>query len=238
MILFLRDHNFGEQDFGANPPWRSRLERVSPLSHEEGIASDELRENDLPAELLSPDAVIFLHSSNPDCRQKWIDWFTMSDTSSKGHLVIVSREGYVTQDLKWINRIHACYWGLEHFSPRSDNESVREFIIEFNRGIFRPELLQPRSMPEPILAYALAVHYRLIPDDFRALRHAADKAYVEMCEFARGVAKQSEEWSSKGEGDLLPEFEQFEGESATGDEANSIRFRAMRNLINVLRADC
>jgi hypothetical protein len=237
MILFLRDHNFGEQDIGDNPPWRSRLERVSPLLHKEAIASDELSENSSPAELLSPDAVIFLHPSNSDCRQKWIDWFAMPDTPSKGHLVIVSREGGVTQDPKWTDRVHACYWGLEHFSPRSDNESVREFIIEFKRGVFRPELLQPRSMPEPILAYALAVHYGLIPDDFPALRHAADKAYAEMFEFARTVAKRSEEWSRNGEVDLLPEFEQFEGESATGDEANSIRFRAMRNLIDVLRAD-
>src|ERR1700687_5521440 len=162
MMLFLRDHNFGERDFGVNPPWRSRLETVFSLSHEGAIASDELDERTPPQELLSPDAVIFLHALNPDSRHKWVDWFTNVDTSStRGHLVIVARDGGVTHDPKWMSGVHACYWGLGHFSPNSQNESVREFVAEFQRGVFRPDLLQPRLMPEAVLAYALAIHYGL-----------------------------------------------------------------------------
>ena len=239
MIVFLRDWSLRTAESIDHPTtWRKSLGMVVSLSHEGAVDSDLLPEDleaPSPSSLLSKDTVIFLHPGGE--LKTWTDWFSNTTNSPKGHLVIVGSRGEIIPHPEWPDRVHACYWPPEDFSPNTNNGAVRQFIADLNEGVFRPELLQPCAVPESVLAYCLAVHYCLDIHDVSALRDGADREYAEILSFAKTVAGRNTDQVKEYEKNLLPGVDEFERNPKIGDEATSVRFRAMRSLIDLLRSD-
>jgi hypothetical protein len=115
----------------------------------------------------------------------------------------------------------------------------KDFIKDIERsGGNTPnfELLEPTAVPEPILAYAVAVHYGFGEWKLKALRSAADDAYNQLHSYTLTLLPSKKNaFSFPDVG--LPKVAEFEHEPSAHSEAVSKRFKAMRNLIDVLRED-
>jgi hypothetical protein len=235
-MIFLRDHHFRQADsLDFSTTWRTHLEKCFLLSHEGAIRSDILNRDKETDAFLATDAVVFLHSFDGANRSDWIKWFSEeSGRFPKGHLVIVSTEGGII--VEETPRIHGCYWRPGAFLPTSGNEAALEFANDLRAGIFRPELLKPRAIPKYVVAYALAIHYGVRDARLTALRRSADQSYEQLHSQAHSLLstkKQPLTYERVG----LPKRELFEPEAAIQNESESLRFKAMRNLIDVLRED-
>ena len=93
-------------------------------------------------------------------------------------------------------------------------------------------LLEPTAVPEPLLAYTLAEHYRLNVGNFREICVDADASYEKLQPYAKSLFDKNRAVSFPDTG--VPEIQTFE--PVPGD-ANGIRFKAMRNVIDLLRED-
>lgn len=234
-MIFLRDHHFGpaeQQDYATI--WRTHLQMWIPMLHEMAVESDSIDQNGEPPAFFDEDSIVFLHPKSPTSRSAWINWFSNQESmrAPKGHLVIISTEGGVV--VKESSRIHGCYWSPRDFLANSDCESAHEFIIDLRKGSFRPELLQPTSTPAPLLAYTLAVKYRLNTSNIRELTEAADACYAQIQPFVKPLFTKIKGHVSFPEIEPAPETD-FKMESP-GDP-NGKRYKSMRNVIELLRGD-
>lgn len=105
--------------------------------------------------------------------------------------------------------------------------------LEASNGL-RPNfpLLEPTAVPASLLAYTLAVHYGLKVPKMQELCNEADTCYEKLQPFAKSLL-------SKGGAISFPEVNvppRQSFEAASGD-ANGTRFKAMRNVIELLRED-
>jgi hypothetical protein len=235
--IFLRDHNFRKAGERLEFPttWRTHLERIFSLSHERAVRSDNLNREKETEAFLSEDAIVFLHPDNSTVRSEWTKWFSeRSGRFPRGHLVIVSTEGGVIVEES--PRVHGCYWQPMDFLPASTNEAALEFASDLRAGVFRPELLQPRAIPKYVVAYAIAIHFGVGATRLAALRRSADQSYEQLHAQALSLLttkKQPLSYEKIG----LPNREMFGPDEAAQNESESLRFKAMRNLIDVLRED-
>lgn len=173
--------------------------------------------------------VIFCHSNG--CEEQWRT--LVRANTIQGDLVFVRSGGEQPPEKE--ERMHGCYWKPAEFRAGSNNESVRQFITDLQSGVFRSELLQPRAVPKPVLAYALAVHFRYLGPKVESLREAADRAYEELRTQGLSLLQKRRAISFPKVG--LPSRNEFQSQPPTQAETESRRFQAMRNLIDVLRED-
>jgi hypothetical protein len=95
--------------------------------------------------------------------------------------------------------------------------------------------LEPTSVPTPLLAYTLAAHYHLDVPDIQELSAAADVCYDQIQPFAQALLSKQEMGPISFPEIRVPLRTVFESESS-GDP-NGTRFKAMRNIIELLRED-
>ena len=105
--------------------------------------------------------------------------------------------------------------------------------LEISNGL-RPNfsLLEPTAVPAPLLAYTIAVHYGLKVSKMQELCNEVDSCYEKLQPFAKSLL-------GKGGAISFPEVNvppRQSFEAASGD-ANGTRFKAMRNVIELLRED-
>jgi len=115
------------------------------------------------------------------------------------------------------------------------SERFKLFWNELKKsGGKQPEfsLLEPTAVPEPLLAYALAVQYKLEIPNLLEVCAAADAFYKKLQPYAKTLFDKNSAVSFPSVG--VPETHKFE--PAIGDP-NGIRFKAMRNVIDLLRED-
>jgi hypothetical protein len=93
-------------------------------------------------------------------------------------------------------------------------------------------LLEPTAVPEPLLAYTLAIQYGLNIGDLSALRDAADVSYETLQAFAASAFKKKQPVSFPDVG--VPVVTDFRTDA---DGVTGLRFKAMRNVIDLLRED-
>jgi hypothetical protein len=105
--------------------------------------------------------------------------------------------------------------------------------LEKSNGL-RPNfsLLEPTAVPEALLAYALAVQYQLKIVNIRELCAAADASYKKLQPYAKSLFDKNR--AAFPDDADVPTIQKFE--PAPGD-ANGIRFKAMRTVIDLLRED-
>ncbi len=96
-------------------------------------------------------------------------------------------------------------------------------------------LLEPTAVPAPLLAYALAVQYQLKTENILDLCAAADACYDEIQSFAQSLLSKQNKVPISFPEIRVPPRTVFESESQ-GDP-NGIRFKAMRNMIELVRED-
>jgi len=96
-------------------------------------------------------------------------------------------------------------------------------------------LLEPTAVPAPLLAYTLAVQYRLNIPNIQELSKAADACYDRIQPFALSLLTKQEKGPISFPEIRVPPRSVFESESP-GDPSGS-RFKAMRNVIELLRED-
>lgn len=96
-------------------------------------------------------------------------------------------------------------------------------------------LLEPTSVPEPLLAYALAVQYRLNVPNVTALCAAAEASYQKLRAYAKSLFDKNQGVSFPEAG--VPEIDEIRKSKSDLGDASGIRFKAVRNLIDLLRED-
>jgi hypothetical protein len=114
----------------------------------------------------------------------------------------------------------------------------REFWNELQKSDGRKpvfSLLEPTAVPALLLAYTLAVQYRLNIPNIQELSTAADTCYDRIQPFAQSLLTKQEKGPISFPEIRVPPRKVFESESP-GDP-NGLRFKAMRNLIDLLRED-
>lgn len=118
-------------------------------------------------------------------------------------------------------------------------KQFKDFVAQVEHSVGNSpnfDLLEPTAVPEPILAYAIAVHYGFGEWKLKALRSAADDAYRQLYPYVLTLLP-----SKRGAlifADVgLPKADEFEREPSAQNEAVSKRFKAMRNVIDILRED-
>lgn len=111
----------------------------------------------------------------------------------------------------------------------------KQFLADLeNSNGLRPNfsLLEPTAVPAPLLAYTLAVQYGLKVSNIQELCMAADVCYERVQPFAKTLLGKREPISFPEVN--VPARQTFE--TAPGD-ARGTRFKAMRNVIELLRED-
>ena len=117
------------------------------------------------------------------------------------------------------------------------SERFKRFWTEFVKSGGRSRkfsLLEPTSVPEPLLAYVLAVQYRLSIPNILELSTAADVCYGQVQSFAQSLLSKKEQGPVSFPEVGVPLPQKFD--SSPGDP-NGTRFKAMRNVIELLRED-
>lgn len=96
-------------------------------------------------------------------------------------------------------------------------------------------LLESTAVPAPLLAYAVTVHYQLEIPNIQQLSKAADACYEQIQPFAQSLLS-SQEKPPIAFPDVCVPLQKVFASEIPGD-AKGIRFRAMRNAIELLRED-
>lgn len=174
----------------------------------------------------SPGNIIFCHTTG---QGKWKG--LVQNGTIKGHLIFVRSDGGQTPGTD-ADRIHWCYWKPIDFSSCPNNESVRRFILGLQQGVILNEFLQPRAVPNALIAYALAVQYQLNIPNINELCAAADSCYEKLQPYAKSLFDKNRAVSFPNND--VPEIHKFE--PAPGS-TNGVRFKAVRNVIDLLRED-
>jgi hypothetical protein len=97
------------------------------------------------------------------------------------------------------------------------------------------DLLEPTAVPNPMVAYAVAVQYRLQIPNIQELSAAADACYDQIQPYAESLLSKPERGPISSPEVLVPSRAVFESE--TPGDPNGTRFKAMRNAIELLRED-
>jgi hypothetical protein len=149
----------------------------------------------------------------------------------------VREDGY--QDVSALprhERLHYRKTGVSRPVDRLFGVQLMDFLRDLQgSGGTQPHfsLLEPTSVPAPLLAYALAVHYGVDVPNIHALCEAADACYEHIQPFAKSqVGKTGALLLTEAD---LPLRNAFQFESP-GDVCG-VRFKAMRNVIELLRED-
>ena len=114
----------------------------------------------------------------------------------------------------------------------------REFWNDLQKSDGRKpvfSLLEPTAVPAPLLAYTLAAHYRLDVPNIQELSTAADDCYDQIQPFAQSLLSKQENGPISFPEIRVPSRKVF-GSESPGDP-NGSRFKAMRNVIELLRED-
>lgn len=115
---------------------------------------------------------------------------------------------------------------------------LKQFLDDLeNSNGERPnfELLEPTAVPAPLLAYTIAVQYRLNLPNIRELTTAADTCYGQIQPYAELLLSKPERGTISSPEVRVPSRAAFESE--TPGDPNGTRFKAMRNVIELLRED-
>ena len=174
--------------------------------------------------------VIFCHSNGYEDEWRRL----VKSNAVQGNLIFVRSGGGQPAEVE--ERVHGCFWKPDDFIQDSPNEAVRQFISSLRVGVIRPDLLQPRAVPKVVLAYTVAVHFGFGEQKLKDLRGPADQSYKELHAQALSLLPSKVSLISFPEV-KLPSPDTFKNQPSVQHESESIRFRAMRNLIDVLRED-
>lgn len=96
-------------------------------------------------------------------------------------------------------------------------------------------LLEPTAVPTSLLAYTVAVQYRLNPPNIQELSAAADACYDQIQPYVESLLSKQERGPISSPEVRVPSRAVFESE--TPGDPNGTRFKAMRNAIELLRED-
>jgi hypothetical protein len=96
-------------------------------------------------------------------------------------------------------------------------------------------LLEPTAVPEPLLAYVLAMQYQLKIGNIHELCAAADACYAKLQPYAKSLFDKNRAVSFPEAN--VPGIEEIQKSESNPGGAMGLRFKAMRNAIDLLRED-
>lgn len=138
--------------------------------------------------------------------------------------------------------VHDRMYFRRHKVGRPDDSAFAGYFREFWGDLLKSDarnpnfsLLEPTAVPASLLAYTVAVQYRLQIPNIQELSAKADACYDQIQPYAESLLSKTERGPISSPEVRVPSRAAFESE--TPGDPNGTRFKAMRNVIELLRED-